>query len=272
LYDSVNVPMYYIPGYEGTTMPSKPTEEIRSFIHQVREKAAEHGLKISGTGIGNNFANADPELVAMDVRRAIFWIDMAAEMGAPFIRVFSGPVPEDIDSAGGWEAVTQARIVTSLKTITAHAATKGVKIGLQNHGDMTATAEQTIQILKWVDQPNIGIVDDTGYFRPFRAPDGLNYDWYTDINTVLPFSVDLQVKIKPAGSEQSILMDYNKLFTGLRSSPYRGPVNLERLWVGSDPDNPSNLPTPPFEIVAQFTTQVQEALDATKTPPPPHSA
>jgi len=264
-FDSVNIPMYYIPGYEGTAMPSKPTEEIRAFVHQVKQRAAEHGLKISGTGIGNNFANA--ELVELDVRRALFWIDMAAEMGAPFVRVFSGPVPADLDAAGGWAAVAQNRIVPALHTITAYAATKNVKIGLQNHGDMTATAEQTIQILQWVNLPNIEIVDDTGYFRPFLAPNGLDYDWYADINKVLPYSVDIQVKIKPAGADQTVMMDYIKLFTGLRSSPYRGPVNLERLWDGKDPDNPSKLPTPPYDIVLDFLEKVQEGLEATKTPP-----
>jgi len=266
-FDSVNIPMYYIPGYEGTTMPSQPTDKIREYIHQVKQTAAELGLVISGTGIGNNFANSNLDSVEMDVKRALFWIDMAAELGAPFVRVFSGPVPSDLDQQGGWAALAQSRIVPALKTITEYGATKNVKIGLQNHGDMTATADQTIQILHWVNNPNIFIVDDTGYFRPFQAPDGLNYDWYTDINKVLPYSGDLQVKIKPAGAEEDVLMDFNKLFIGVRSSPYREDINLERLWAGNDDDNPSKLPTPPYEQVLTFKAQVDAALEATKIPP-----
>jgi len=203
-FDSVNIPFYYIPGYNGTTMPTKPTDEIRAFVQQIKNLAAELNIKISGTGIGNNFASSDQDAVEMDVQRALFWIDMASEMGAPFIRVFSGPVPDDLDDKGGWEAVSKARIVPVLQKISNYAQTKGVKIGLQNHGDMTATAEQTIEMLKWVDSENIYIVDDTGYFRPFRAPTGLDYDWYSDINKVLPFSVDLQVKLKPAGADQPL--------------------------------------------------------------------
>jgi len=266
-FDSVNIPFYYIPGYTGDSMPTKPTDEIRSFVHQIKALAAELQITISGTGIGNNFANSDLNAVELDVQRALFWIDMAAEMGAPFIRVFSGPVPSDLDASGGWEAVSKARIVPALQRITNYAQPKGVKIGLQNHGDMTSTAEQTIQMLEWVGSDNIFIVDDTGYFRPFRAPTGLDYDWYSDINKVLPYSGDFQVKLKPAGADQEVMMDFHKLFTGLRSSPYRLPLNLERLWDKDAPDNPKDQPTVPTAQVAAFLSEVKVALEDTKIPP-----
>jgi len=266
-FNSVNIPMYYVIGYEGETMPSNTTEVIRAFVAQVRKTAEEEGLKISGTGIGNNFANSDPTRVELEVRRALFWIDMAAEMGAPFIRVFSGIVPDDLEAAGGWTAVAKERVVPALKTITAYAETRGVKIGMQNHGDMTSTADQTIQMMQWVNNPNIFLIDDTGYFRLFLAPDGLNYDWYSDINKVLPFCGDFQAKRKPAGAEQTVMMDYIRLFSGLRRSSFREDINLERLWFKEDPDNPKDQPTPPYEQVAEFLTEVKAALAATKKPP-----
>jgi len=264
-FDSVNIPMYYIPGYEGNSMPSKPTADIIAFIRQVKQTAADLGLNISGTGIGNDFANADPKFLALEVDRALFWINMASEMGASYMRVFSGLVPEDFNN--NWEEIAKYRIVPILLNITTYAASKNVKIGMQNHGDMTCTADQTIQIVKWVNHPNLGVVDDTGYFRPFRADNGLNYDWYTDISKVLPFSVDLQTKIKPAGAEQAVMMDYRKLFTDLRSSPFRDYVTLERLWDKNDPDNPKNQTTPPYTEVQDFYHEVAAALEATKIPP-----
>jgi len=144
---------------------------------------------------------------------------------------------------------------------------KKVKIGLQNHGDMTATAEQTLQIVKWVDNPNILVVCDTGYFRPFQAPDGKNYPWYDEINKVLPDSLDIQVKLKPGGAEEPEFMDYHKLFIGVRSSPYRQFINLERLWGKDDPDNPKDQPTPPFREVEEFLKLVEVGLNATRVGP-----
>jgi len=185
----------------------------------------------------------------------------------PSSACFSGNVPEDLDTAGGWTGGALSRVVPALQKITTYAEAKGVKIGLQNHGDMTATAEQTIQIVKWVNSPNICIVDDTGYFRPFQAPNGLDYDWYADINAVLPFSCDFQAKLKPAGADQNVTMDYEKLFTGVRNSPYQNVINLERLWFKDDPNHPRGQPTPPFAEIEEFLATVRQALDETKTPP-----
>jgi len=264
-FSSVVIPMYYVRGYEGTAMPSKPTAEIVEFVQEIKKTADDLGLTISGTGIGNDYANADPQLRELDIQRTLFWLDMAAVMGAGYMRVFSGFVPTDFDN--NWEEIIRNRIVPILYDITVYAAYKGVKIGLQNHGDMTSTAEQTIQVLKWVNHPNIGIVDDTGYFRPFLAETGANYDWYSDIATVLPYSLDLQVKRKPAGADLPIMMDYHKLFTELRYSPYRSEVSLERLWYKDDPDNPKYQPTPPYTQVEEFLQEVLAALEATKVPP-----
>jgi hypothetical protein len=267
-FDAVDVPMYYVPGYSGTTMPTQSTASIKAFVDQIKATAAAQGLPISGTGIGNDFAQADSTARNLDIQRAHFWIDMAAEMGAPMFRVFSGVVPADLATAGGWAGVAQSRIVPALQDVAAYAAGKGVKVTLQNHGDMTATADQTIQIMQWVGNPNLVLLDDTGYFRPFQAATGANYDWYGDIAKVLPYSGDIQVKLKPAGADSTgPLMDFNKLLSSVRASPYRGFVNLERLWYKTDPDNPKLQTTPPYTEVSQFLTQARTALAATKAGP-----
>lgn len=266
-FDAVDVPAYYVPGYSATAVPTD-TATVKAFVDQIKATAAAQGLPISGTGIGNDFAQTDPNLRALDVQRCHFWIDMAAEMGAPMFRVFSGVVPTDLTTAGGWTGVAQSRIVPALQDIAAYAATKGVKVALQNHGDMTATADQTIQIMRWVGNPNLVLLDDTGYFRPFQAATGANYDWYGDIDKVLPYAGDIQVKLKPAGADSTgPLMNFDQLLSGVRSSPYRGFVNLERLWYKTDSDNPKNQPTPPYTEVSQFLAQVRTALAATKSGP-----
>jgi hypothetical protein len=265
-FDAVDVTAYYIPGYENDTMPSKPTADILAYVREVGQTAGQLGLDISGTGIQNDFADPDAAKRALDVRRGKFWIDMAAELGAPVMRVFSGLVPADIDQLG-WLRITHDRIVPALRQLADYGAARGVRIGLQNHGDMTATADQTIQMTSMVGSPNIGIIDDTGYFRPFRSGTGEGYDWYTDIAKVLPFACNFQVKRKPAGAETSGLMDYNRLFTAVRSSTYRGYIPLERLWAKDDQGYPRDLKTPPFDQVADFLAEVRTALQQTKAGP-----
>lgn len=259
-------PLIIIPGYSNQTMPTKPREEIVQYARQIKAWCEELNIAISGTGVGNNFADSRVEKRALDLERVKFWIDIAAEMGAPVIRVFSGNVPRDIMHSD-WDSIARDRIAPALRECAVYGAAKGVKIGLQNHGDMTATAGQTIQLIRWTDHPNIGVVNDTGYFRKFRSPNGLGYDWYSDIRAVLPYTTNFQVKMKPAGQETAVLMDLNRLFTEIRNSSYRGYIPIELLWVPRDPGHPSTLPTPPYEQITQFLADMRTAMEFTKTNP-----
>ncbi|PZG19067.1 hypothetical protein C1I95_12380 [Micromonospora craterilacus] len=262
-FDAVDVTAYYIPGYSNTEMPTLPDAEIKAYARQIRQLAEQLGIEISGTGYQNNFAHPSADRRALDVERGKYWIDVAAEMGAPVIRVFSGPVPTDINTLG-WETVARERVVPALRQLAEYGATKGVQIGLQNHGDMTATAGQTIQILKWIDHDNVGIVNDTGYFRPFRYTTGLDYDWYADIAEVLPYSNNFQVKKRPAGAETDTTTDLNKLFTDVRYSDYRGYIPVELLWVRDEPGYPRDLPGPPYQEISSFLGAVKASLNYTK--------
>jgi sugar phosphate isomerase/epimerase len=233
------------------------------YARNIRAYCEQLGIEISGTGVQNDFADPNDARRALDLQRIKYWIDVAAVMGAPVIRVFSGLVPRDILRLG-WEAIARDRIAPALRECAEYGATKGVKIGLQNHGDMTATADQIIRIIQWVDHPNIGIVNDTGYFRKFRAPTGIGYDWYADIEAVLPYTVNFQVKKKPAGQETDIPIDLEKLFTAIRYSSYRGYIPVELLWYPGDPGHPRNLPEPPYEEIRDFLSKVRAAAESTK--------
>ncbi len=266
-FDAVFIPFYYVPGYSNTGMPTLPTAQISAYVQQLKARAAADGLAITGTGIFNDFASPDPSAVALDVQRMEFWLNEAQLLGAPLMRVFSGFVPADLSTAGGWSAVAQNRIVPALKTVTAYAANLGITMGLQNHGDMTATAAQTIQIMNWVGSPDLKLIDDSGYFQDFQAANGDGYPWYQDIDACLPYSADIDVKLKPADENTTTLMNFNELLSGVRESPYHGYIDLERLWAKTDADNPKNQPTPPYTEVAQFLAQVRAALAATKNGP-----
>ncbi|MFD0677856.1 MULTISPECIES: S-layer homology domain-containing protein [unclassified Paenibacillus] len=262
-FDAVDVTEYYIPGYDDKLTEESAKPAIMDWARKIKAKAKEVGIAISGTGAQNNFVQPSDEKRAIDMERYKFWIDVAAEMGAPVIRVFAGATPSDAKQLG-WEKIAKERLVPHLKELAAYGAAKGVQIGLQNHGDFTSTADQIIQIIKWVDHPNIGIIDDTGYFRPFRGS-ALDYNWYADINAVLPYSNNFQVKKKPAGAETKELMDLNRLFTGVRSSDYRGFIPAELLWNPGDVGHPSTLTTPPYEEVSGFLAKMKEAMEKSKT-------
>ena len=261
-FDAVDVTMYYVPGYSAS-LSELPEKEITAFVRKIRETAATSGIEISGTGIRNDFAVPDPVQREMDIHRTKYWLKLAEEMGAPVMRVFAGLVPEDIDTYG-WEDITKNRIVPALREVADYAADNhpGVLIGIQNHADMLCTAKQTIQLIKWVNRRNVGVVNDTGSYKDFMSSDVSQYNWYDDIALVNPYAVNFQVKTKPAGAGTKEDIDLIRFFTDLRKSPYRGYVPIELLWTNEDREKIMN--ELPFEETKQFLEAVRNAMIATK--------
>ncbi|MCR8633417.1 sugar phosphate isomerase/epimerase family protein [Paenibacillus radicis (ex Xue et al. 2023)] len=263
-FDAVDITSYYIPGYDNYTMPTRSDEEIFEYARSIKKLCEELGIAISGTGVKNDFADPSDERRALDVKRVKYWIDVAAVMGAPVMRVFNGAVPEDIKDSN-WETIARERIVPALRECAEYGAEKGVIIGMQNHGDMVCTADQVIRILNWVDHPNVGLINDSGFFKKFLECTGEGYAWYDDIEAVLPYTVNFQVKRKPAGANTDILVDLEELFTRIRYSNYRGYIPLETLWVNGDKDHPKDLSEPPFEQIKDFLGKMKAASESTKT-------
>ncbi|TVY08652.1 sugar phosphate isomerase/epimerase family protein [Paenibacillus cremeus] len=261
--DSVDITSYFIPGYETFAMPSKSDKEIYGYAEKIRGLSEELGIEISGTGVKNDFADPNAERRAFDVERTKYWIDVAAAMGAPVMRVFNGEIPDDILTTR-WETIAKERIVPALIACAEYGASKGVRIGMQNHADITATADQVIRILEWADHPNLGVVNDTGCYKTFGAATGDGYAWYDDIEAVLPYTYNFQIKRLPGGLNTETLTDLDDLFTRIRYSNYRGHLPLETIWSGSDPQHPSKLTTPPYDQVREFFDEIKAAMIRTK--------
>jgi len=259
-FDAVDVTLYYIPGYTAASLPEVPGDEIISFVHQVKETAIKAGIEISGTGIRNDFASTNAAQREMDIERIKYWLKPAEAMGAPVMRVFAGLVPEDI-AIYGWDHITKNRIVPALREVADYAADNhpNVLIAIQNHADMLCTANQTIQLIKWVNRRNVGVVNDTGSFMDFMSRDASQYKWYDDIALVNPYAFNFQVKTKPAGAGTKEDIDLVRFFTDLRKSPYRGYVPIELLWTASEKTNEI-----PFQETKKFLETVREVMNSTK--------
>lgn len=236
-FEAIDPTGYFFPGY-----PKVPAD---SYIFAFKRRAFDLGLAISGTGVRNDFATTDAQKRAADVQHVKEWVEVAAKLGAPVLRVFAGPVPEGYE--GRWEEVAKW-LADSLRQCAEHAAKYGVIIGVQNHGDMLKSADDVIRILKMVDSPWLGAINDTGYF--------LTANPYEDIARIVPYTVNWQIKERLGGKNGTEPMDLKRLFRIIRAGGYRGYVPIETL---SQPGTEYN----PREVVPQFLKKVREALEAT---------
>lgn len=182
----------------------------------VKGQAFRLGLDISGTAIGNDFClppgpERDAELAA-----AREWIDHAAALGAPVIRIFAGKVP-----SGDTEAAALERCIEGIDACLDYAATKGVFLALENHGGITATPEQMLRIVRGVkDSPWFGVNFDSGNFR--------TADPYGDLAQIAPYAVNAQIKVSmhPEGGGRE-RADFRRVLDILRDAGYRGYIVLE---------------------------------------------
>lgn len=119
-----------------------PSDE---YIAKFKTRASELGIHISGTGIRNNFASPDTAVRAAGVALAKEWIVVASKLGAPVLRLFAGAFPKGYED--NWE-IPAGWMIECYRELLPYAEQYGVKLGIQNHGDMLQTAEQCLYILK----------------------------------------------------------------------------------------------------------------------------
>jgi sugar phosphate isomerase/epimerase len=216
-FDAIDPTGYFFPGY-----PKPPSEK---FLNDFKRRAFVLGLAISGTGVRNNFASPDKEKRAKDVQHVKEWVEVAARMGAPVLRVFAGPRPE----GHTWDQVAEW-MVQDLKVCVEHGKKHGVIIGIQNHGDTLKTADETIKIVKMVDSEWFGVIVDTGYFT--------SEDPYKEIAMVAPYAVNWQVKTHIGGKGSKLKSDLKKIVQIARDSGYRGYLPIETLPVPGEVYDP----------------------------------
>jgi sugar phosphate isomerase/epimerase len=192
-----------------------PAEVTPEYLLHLKELTFRLGLNISGTAIGNDFCLPDGEDRAFHLGMTRQWIDFAAVMGAPVIRIFAGQVPK-----GDSESAALDRCVAGINESLQHAAQKGVALALENHGGITATPDQLLAIVERVDDsPWFGVNFDSGNFR--------TDDPYRDLARIAPYAINAQIKVKMSVGGETREADLPRVVGILNDAGYRGYLVLE---------------------------------------------
>lgn len=204
-------------GCIGTELTSYyfPPDVDRDYLLKIKRYAFLRGIDISGTAVGNTFTHPEGEAREREIRLVKKWIEFAAVMGAPHIRVFAGNQ--------GNQSYEEAKknCIKALEECAEYAGKYGIFLGLENHGGIVSEPEQIIQIIKEVKSPWVGINLDTGNFR--------TDDPYKDLELCAPYAVNVQVKveIRRRNQNKSEPTDIPRVIKILRDANYQGYVALE---------------------------------------------
>ena len=126
-----------------------------AYVKDLKVRCCNLGLSILGLAISNNFTCADAERAAQE-ESVSRWLDAAAILGAPAVRVFAG-TGQGLAVDGMWP-----KCVGSLRTAASQAGERGIVLGLENHGGLSA--DQVIRLLDDVGSPYLRMTLDTGNF------------------------------------------------------------------------------------------------------------
>lgn len=228
-FDAIDPTGYYFPGY--------PTPPPNEFINEFKREAFLLGLDISGTGVRNDFANPDPVARETDIEHIKQWIEVAAKLGSPNLRIFAGTNSHEgftRDQVFKWMSLDIRKCCDYGKEF-------GVIVALQNHNDFIKTADDVDRIFEMVDSDWLGLNLDIGSYR--------KGDPYAEIEKNIMKAVTWQIKENVWINGKETPVDLKKLFQIIKKAGYRGYLPLETLGAGD-----------PYQKVPNLLNEVRQVL------------
>lgn len=201
--DGLDLTVYWFPDYG-----------LPSFLTSLRRKAYVNGVEIPSIAIRTDLCRKDPREQEREAAWLNYWVDVADRLGASFIRIFGGNVPNGAteDEAAGW-------VADILRRTADYAGSKGIILGLENHGGITLRAERILSILDAVNHPFVRMNLDTGNF---------NADHYEQIAMCVPYAANSQFKVEMHDAERNRWeSDWERIVKSFADGGYRGYMALE---------------------------------------------
>jgi len=214
------------------------TAEHRAYLRKLKRHAFLNGVNFTCLSIHQNFVLPDAEQRRKEVEHTCKCLEMAAELGAPCIRLNSGrwrtiadfdelmknrgrePVLPGYSEDDGFKWCQEC-----IEQCLPKAAECGVVMALENHWGLTGTPEGQLRLLNAFNSPWLGALLDTGNF--LEEP-------YDKLEKVAPRAVFVQAKTYFGGGEWYTLdLDYARIARILAAANYRGYVSIE--FEGKEP-------------------------------------
>lgn len=220
-FEGIDITGYYLPGY--------PEIPPRSVVNDFKRKAFLLGLDISGTGVRNDFTLPDPSKRDAEIQLVKRWIEVAADLGAPTLRVFAGrSQPEGRD----WQDAAR-QVAACVQLCAEYGRQYGVMIALQNHGAFLKTGLQVRQVMQMIDSDWAGLMLDIGSY-PTSDP-------YMDMEMTAEHAISWQVKEEVSIHGQKVATDFERVIRIARTAGFRGYMLLETLGEGDPRIKAGNL-------------------------------
>ncbi len=208
--------------------------EDDKYLSDVRMRCLQRGLAISYLGISNNFGKPVGDIAA-EVAMVKHWINVAARMTVPMVRIFGAWERDDTPAR-----VTWSRMIYAISQVVSHGASRGVAVGLHNHnhGCVTRTGDDVVKILNQVNHPNFTHILDTGQYAGSPGASGRRgnpdpaYDFYGSIEKSAPYAAHVRAKCYRIQSGEEAWLDYPRILGILKQAGFNGWMSV--VYEGQD--------------------------------------
>lgn len=196
-------------GFDGVELLDMFWTDEAAEVAGAKRRCEALGLELPVYSISTNFLQPDESAGQAELASLKRGVDLAAELGAPLLRVFSGDLLPGYTFEQGF-----SRVVDSLAEGAAYAKERQITLVLENHGLVAGRSEQVRAIIEAVDSAALRCNLDTGNFLlvgedPVEAAAAL-----ADLVALVHFK-DLDL----ATPEQS-----DHVYTGLDGRRYTGVI------------------------------------------------
>jgi sugar phosphate isomerase/epimerase len=164
--DAVDMTMYYFKSIDSGHLDS------------LRNLAYRNAVAFSGAACNAIMVKTDAAARADSLVEIKKWVDVTDRLGASHLRIFTGNLPAGVTK--------QQAIDWSVETMKAgcdYSAEKGIILGIEDHGNITNSANVCLEIMHRVNSPYAGINLDITHFAATSAQDG-----YAQIAACIPYA------------------------------------------------------------------------------------
>ena len=185
------------------------------YLTSLRHLAFKNAIAFSGIAIRTEMCQAGGAIRAEEIRRIQQWVDASEVLGASHVRVFGGDLPGGVSEKQGIEWV-----VETMKPACDYAAKRGITLGIENHGGITARASAALEILRRVDSPYAGINLDISNFEGKT-----DEEMYADVQACVPYATHAHIRDVFGSSKRPI--DLDRVWRLFADGGYKGYMSAE---------------------------------------------
>ena len=230
---------YNLDGAEFWSIPFMGKEKNSNFLNELRQKSDDYGVKntiilvdlldMQTMKQGNSLASIDKKERNQAIEDHKPWIDAAKSIGCDSIRI-------NLWSDASKEEVMKVSI-ESISKLLEYSSDKNISIVIENHGGHTGDAKWLVNLIKKINNKNLGTLPDFGTLNfcvkrdlnlDFTAKCFSQYDKYLGVKELLPYAKGISAKSTQfdlKGNETTT--NFKKMVRLIKKSNFEGYISIE---------------------------------------------